>query len=140
MVTWGGNPAALAYVLFFGSFYAVPTVIYTAIAHALAITFPRPTFVFLALAALGVVAFSAYLQFGPGHASNKPFHTADSALYFFVAIGIPTFAVIAVYAIGIVGPATIIRRTWAPLIRWIAAVQDVLFAFRNDRSDDWRKR
>jgi hypothetical protein len=101
MVTWG--PGALAYVLFVGSLYAVPTVIYAAVAEAIAVNcFPKlPTAAFLALAALGLVLATVFLQFGPGHPSNKPFHTAESASRFIRDIGIPTFAVICVYTIAI---------------------------------------
>jgi hypothetical protein len=109
-LTWGlGSQGldltAIPYVLFFGSFYAIPSVIYVAIAHAYATTRRKPLVVFLTLAVAGIAALCAFVQFGPGHPSNKPFYTVQSARFFFTGIGIPTLALIAVYAMDVANRA-----------------------------------
>jgi hypothetical protein len=99
VVFWGKE--ATTYIHFFGSLYAVPTAVYAAISDGLAsVFFPQRPFVgFLIFAIIGIVGFLALIQFGVGHPSNKPFYTLESAISFGRTIGMPTFAVTAVYAI-----------------------------------------
>jgi hypothetical protein len=95
---WGGWDAR-AYVLFFGSFYAVPMAIYAAIADGCAAAyFPKhPTVGFLLFALASLVCFGVFIQFGPGAAVNKPFYTVQAAQNFLTNVGLPTAALIAVY-------------------------------------------
>jgi hypothetical protein len=80
---------ALPYVLFFGSFWAVPMAVYAAFADGLApIIFPKsPTIAFLILAALGFGSFVSLCSVC-SRVPNFPF-----------TIVIPTAALVAVYTI-----------------------------------------
>jgi hypothetical protein len=96
-----GGPGALPYVLFFGSFYALPMAIYAAFADGWAtFFFPKHAMVgFLAIVGVGLACLVAFSQLGAGAAVNKPFHTLNDAKSLLTGIGIPTAALIAVYVI-----------------------------------------
>jgi len=103
IILWG--PQAISFVLIFGTFYALPMSIFALIADVLAPKwFPkRTTLGFVLLAFTGLAGFLMFIQFGPGAPSNKPFYTSESASYFLINIGIPTFALIAVHVVANIG-------------------------------------
>jgi hypothetical protein len=94
------DPLMLAVAAFIGPLYGVPVVTYLAVTEAASDTlFPnlsRPT-AFLLMVAIGLLVAIAFFHFGPGHPSNKPTRSWETARLFLMFPGIPTAIVVAAY-------------------------------------------